>query len=194
MVWVAELDGAVAGAMAAMPYDDWTPRAHRFLRVTLSSIPPWRWPGALWLYRSSGRTAPEPAAALASTWTRWPPSAGTAAAAWPRALLDEAERQARDAGLRVAWRSTPGQDNRPARALYRARGFEEVGRRARGQRPAGRRVAAEGACRRAPRAASAATRSTWPRSSSGKNGSASDRAATSSHTGNSPSRWPKRSR
>ena len=43
-----------------MPYDEWTPRAHRFLRVTLRSIPPWRWPAALWLYRASGRTAPEP--------------------------------------------------------------------------------------------------------------------------------------
>ena len=29
---------------------------------------------------------------------------------------------------------------------------------------------------------------------SGKNGSASERAATSSQTGNSPGRWPKRSR
>src|SRR2546425_6985464 len=29
---------------------------------------------------------------------------------------------------------------------------------------------------------------------SGKNGSAIERALTSSHTGNSPSRWPKRSR
>ena len=31
VVWVAELDGTVAGAMAALPFDDWTPRAHRFL-------------------------------------------------------------------------------------------------------------------------------------------------------------------
>ena len=40
----------------------------------------------------------------------------------------------------------------------------------------------------------AATRSTWPSVISGKNGSATERAATSSQTGNSPSRWPKRSR
>ena len=38
------------------------------------------------------------------------------------------------------------------------------------------------------------TRATWPSLISGKNGSASERAATSSQTGNSPSRWPKRSR
>ena len=35
---------------------------------------------------------------------------------------------------------------------------------------------------------------TWPSLISGKNGSASERAATSSQTGNSPSRCPKRSR
>ncbi|MEA2387678.1 MAG: hypothetical protein QOG41_451 [Thermoleophilaceae bacterium] len=39
-----------------------------------------------------------------------------------------------------------------------------------------------------------ATRATCDSLNPGKNGSASDRAATSSHTGNSPSRWPKRSR
>ena len=43
-------------------------------------------------------------------------------------------------------------------------------------------------------ASAAATRSTWPSVIAGKNGSATDRAATSSQTGNSPSRWPKRSR
>lgn len=39
-----------------------------------------------------------------------------------------------------------------------------------------------------------ATRDTWPSLIPGKNGSAIERAATSSQTGNSPSRWPKRSR
>jgi len=39
-----------------------------------------------------------------------------------------------------------------------------------------------------------ATRATSLWLSPGKNGSASERAAMSSHTGNSPSRWPKRSR
>ncbi|MBA3305872.1 MAG: hypothetical protein H0U25_08110, partial [Thermoleophilaceae bacterium] len=60
VVRVAELDGHVAGAMAAMPFDEWTPRAHAFLRTTLRSIPAWRWPATLWLYRASGRTAPQP--------------------------------------------------------------------------------------------------------------------------------------
>ena len=35
---------------------------------------------------------------------------------------------------------------------------------------------------------------TWFSVMAGKNGSATERAATSSQTGNSPSRWPKRSR
>ena len=48
--------------------------------------------------------------------------------------------------------------------------------------------------RRGRQRSAAATRSTWPSVISGKNGSAIERAATSSHTGNSPSRWPKRSR
>jgi hypothetical protein len=39
-----------------------------------------------------------------------------------------------------------------------------------------------------------ATRATWPSVIPGKNGSAIERAATSSQTGNSPGRWPKRSR
>src|SRR5262249_20845006 len=39
-----------------------------------------------------------------------------------------------------------------------------------------------------------ATRAIWPSLMWGKKGSASERAATSSQTGNSPSRWPNRSR
>nr|MBA3359782.1 hypothetical protein [Thermoleophilaceae bacterium] len=55
VVWVAELDGRVAGAMAAMPVDWWAMRSRGFLSVTLRAIPPWRWPAALWLYRTGSR-------------------------------------------------------------------------------------------------------------------------------------------
>ena len=124
VVWVAELDGLVAGAMAAMPYAEWTPRAHRFLRTTLRTVPPWRWPRALWLYRSSGRVAPEP-----SSTSLYIDSLATAAGhrrrGIARALLAEAERMARRDGLRALALDT-WQDNRPARALYAAEGFEEV--------------------------------------------------------------------
>ncbi len=124
VVWVAELDGRVAGAMAVMPYAEWTPRAHRFLRTTLRTVPPWRWPRALFLYRSSGRIAPEPSAT-----SLYIDSLATAAdhrrRGVARALLAEAERMARRDGLRAVALDT-WQDNRPARALYVAEGFQEV--------------------------------------------------------------------
>ncbi len=124
VVWVAELDGAVVGAMAAMPYEEWTPRAHRFLRSTLRTVPPWRWPRALWLYRSSGRTAPEPSAS-----SLYIDSLATAVEhrrrGVARTMLEEAEQMARRDGLRALALDT-WQDNRPARALYVAAGFEEV--------------------------------------------------------------------
>jgi len=124
VVRVAELDGSVAGVMAAMPFDEWAPRAHAFLWATLRSIPPWRWPAALWLYRASGRTAPEPPAgafyvdslATAERFRR----RGVA-----RALLDDAERQAHEHGLRAVALDT-WVDNRSARALYESAGFVEV--------------------------------------------------------------------
>ncbi len=124
VVWVAEQAGAIAGAMAAMPYAEWAPRAHRFLRTTLRTIPPWRWPRALWLYRSSGRMAPEPAGA-----TLYIDSLATAARrrrqGVARALLQAAEQMAARDGLRAVALDT-WQDNRAARSLYLSAGFQEV--------------------------------------------------------------------
>jgi GNAT superfamily N-acetyltransferase len=124
VVTVAEVDGQLVGAMAAMPYHEWTARAHRFLRTTLRSIPPWRWPAALWLYRSSGRMAPEPPHS-----SMYVDSLATAAGmrrrGVARALLDEAERVAREQGLRTVALDT-WQGNHAARSLYLEAGFEEV--------------------------------------------------------------------
>ncbi|HYI35633.1 MAG TPA: GNAT family N-acetyltransferase [Thermoleophilaceae bacterium] len=124
VVWVAEVDGRIAGAMAAMPYTEWTPRAHRFLRTTLRTVPPWRWPRALWLYRSSGRMAPEP-----SGTSLYIDSLATATGhrrqGVATAMLAEAEAMARRDGLRALALDT-WQDNHPARALYLREGFEEV--------------------------------------------------------------------
>ena len=129
VVWVAELDGAVAAAMAAMPYDDWTGRAPSLPAGDPAQRAALALAGALWLYRASGRTAPAPPRrcfyvdSLATE--RRHRRRGVA-----RALLDEAARQARDAGLgRLALDTWV--DNRPARALYQGHGFEEVGRRPR---------------------------------------------------------------
>jgi ribosomal protein S18 acetylase RimI-like enzyme len=124
VVWVAELDGRVAGVMAAMPYDEWTPRAYRFLRVTLRSIAPWRWPRALWLYRASGRLTPEPphSCFYVDSLATAPELRRRGVA---RALLEEAEARARHLGLSSVALDT-WVDNHPARALYLAAGFEEV--------------------------------------------------------------------
>ena len=124
VVYVAELGGQVAGAMAAMPYPDWTPRAHAFLRTTLRSIPPWRWPAAMAVYRASGRAAPEPprscfyvdSLATAVRFRR----RGVA-----RALLEEADRRARELELCYVALDT-WVDNRAARSLYASCGFREV--------------------------------------------------------------------
>ena len=124
VVWVAEVDGRIAGAMAAMPYTEWTPRAHRFLRTTLRTVPPWRWPRALWLYRSSGRMAPEP-----SGTSLYIDSLATATGhrrqGVATAMLAEAEAMARRDGLRALALDT-WQDNHAARCLYLREGFEEV--------------------------------------------------------------------
>ncbi|CAN5510786.1 hypothetical protein BH20ACT19_BH20ACT19_09660 [soil metagenome] len=124
VVTVAELEGRTVGAMAAMPFAEWSPRAHAFLRVTLRSIPPWRWPRALWLYRASGRNSPEPPRS-----SLYVDSLATDAACRRRgvasALLEEAERLATERGLTHvaldAWAH-----NDAARALYARAGFDEV--------------------------------------------------------------------
>ena len=124
VVCVAEVDGQVAGAMAAMPYLDWTPRAHAFLRATLRSIPPWRWPRAMAVYRASGRVAPEPPSSCfyvdsLATAVRFR-RRGVA-----RALLEEADRRARELDLRYVALDT-WIDNQAARALYARAGFQEA--------------------------------------------------------------------
>jgi ribosomal protein S18 acetylase RimI-like enzyme len=123
-VWVAELDGTLAGAMAAFPVEEALPRARSFLRLTLRVARPWQWPRTLWLYWVGGRVSPSPPAtafyvdALATD-----PDARRRGVA--RALLAEAERQARVRGLPAVALDTT-LDNEPARALYAQAGFDEI--------------------------------------------------------------------
>ena len=112
-------------------------------------------------------------------------------------LLDDAQVEASRAGLRSLALDT-GLQNQPARALYEAYGFgEREIRRAPNDKTA---RALGGRLRRLPQSGvehglqRVGDSATWPSVISGKNGRAIDRAATSSQTGNSPSRWPKRSR
>ena len=130
---VAEIDGQVAAAMAAFPVDELAGRARAFLRLTLRRVPPWRWPVSVRLYWAGLRAAPAPPRsalyvdALATT-----PELRRRGAA--TALLVEAERQARELGVRAIALDT-ALDNKPARSLYLDQGYEEMA-----YRPPGRRL------------------------------------------------------
>ncbi|MFN2616697.1 MAG: GNAT family N-acetyltransferase [Thermoleophilaceae bacterium] len=133
VIAVAEIDGRVAAAMAAFTTDEIAARASAFLRLTLRSVPPWRVPAALRLYWAGMRAAPSPPRsalyvdALATTSEhRRRGAAG--------ALLTEAERVAKELDMPAVALDT-ALDNKPARALYLGRGYEEVA-----YRPPGRRL------------------------------------------------------
>ena len=127
VIWVAELDGAVAGAMTAFPVGEARERSRAFLRLALRSSPPWHWPRALRLFWRGGRAAPRPPArALYIDALAVDPGFRRRGAA--RALLAEAERQARSRGLPCVALDTTV-DNTAARALYAAAGYREVASR-----------------------------------------------------------------
>jgi ribosomal protein S18 acetylase RimI-like enzyme len=123
-VWIAELEGRVAAAMAAFPVEEALPRSRAFLRLALRGSPIWRWPGALRLYWLGGRASPSPPAAAfyidALATDRRLRRRGLA-----RSLLGEAERQARARGLPALALDTTI-ENKPARSLYVKEGFDEV--------------------------------------------------------------------
>lgn len=124
VVYLVERRAEIAGAMAAFPVAEALARSRGFLRLAVRGAPPWHWPTSLWLYWTGGRLAPNP-----------PPSAFyvDALATAPshrrsgvaRALLDEAERQARERGLKTVALDT-ALSNEPARSLYRSAGYDEV--------------------------------------------------------------------
>jgi ribosomal protein S18 acetylase RimI-like enzyme len=128
VAWVVEVDGRTAAAMAAFPVAEAAARAQAFLRLTLRGTPVWRWPGTLRLYWAGGHANPKPREdsfyvdALATD-----PAFRRRGAA--RALLNEAERQAREYGLPAVTLDT-AMNNEGARALYAAAGFDEVAYRA----------------------------------------------------------------
>jgi ribosomal protein S18 acetylase RimI-like enzyme len=127
VITVAELDGRVAAAIAAFPVEEGPRRARGFLWIALRLAPPWRWPGAVRVYRLGGRAAPRPplralyvdALATAAPFRR----RGAA-----RALLAAADEQARVRRLdRVALETEL--TNSGAQALYEGAGFRPTDRR-----------------------------------------------------------------
>ena len=127
IVWVAEVDGLIAGVLAAFPVAEGDSRASRFLRVTLARTPPWKWPATLRIFRTGADLTPVPPAesfyvdALAtdSRFRR----RGVASA-----LLDEACRLAHAAGLRAVALDTAA-TNAAAQSLYERCGFSVTERR-----------------------------------------------------------------
>ena len=119
--WVAELDGAIAGALVVFPYAEAPARTRRFVTTVLRLTPPWRWPGILRLLWQGHRRAPRhpgswlyvDALATAPRYQR----RGVA-----MALLAQAEETAINKGLGAIALDTPV-DNAPALALYSRAGF-----------------------------------------------------------------------
>lgn len=128
VTWLVELDGCPAAAMAAFPVTQAAARSRAYLGLTIRRTPFWRWPSVMRLYWVGGRASPRPREnslyidALATD-----PAFRRRGAA--RALLDEAERQAREQGLPAVALDTT-MNNEGARALYAAMGFDEVAYRA----------------------------------------------------------------
>jgi GNAT superfamily N-acetyltransferase len=131
VVWVAAIDGQVAGAMAAFPVDDAGVRARAFLGLALRGSPPWRWPVALYLYWAGGRAAPSPPeSALYVDALATDPGFRRRGVA--RALLAAADREARSRRLPAVALDTT-MLNEPARTLYASEGYDEVAYRSPGR-------------------------------------------------------------
>jgi ribosomal protein S18 acetylase RimI-like enzyme len=120
-ILVAEVDGELAGAMAAFPAGEMTARRRRLVRMALGRRAPWRWLRVLRIARMGERLGPGlPGDALyvdALATDRRFRRRGVAAA-----LLGAAEERARALGLSKLTLDT-AQANAPANALYGRAGF-----------------------------------------------------------------------
>jgi ribosomal protein S18 acetylase RimI-like enzyme len=124
-VVVAEVDGEVAGVLAAFPVREGTERRRRFIGQVLRRRAPWHWPRLLRLARMAEQLSPEPpgdalyidALATDDRYRR----RGVATA-----LLGAADERARSFGLRRLALDTTA-SNSGARALYEGAGFRLTG-------------------------------------------------------------------
>lgn len=121
--WIAEENGTVVGVMAAFPAREGHARGRNIMLRMLAGTPPWIWPGTIRIYRR-GRALPDPPgrdhAFYVDALATHPDHRRRGVA---RALLDEAERQARRLGLRAVQLDTT-LDNTGARRTYENTGFE----------------------------------------------------------------------
>ena len=125
VVWLVEIEGTSAAAMSAFPIADGPARARTFVQLALRRVPFWLWGRTLRLYSAGTRAAREDSLYIDALATD--PALRRRGAA--RALLAEAEREARERGLRAVTLDTT-LDNEVARALYANEGFDEVAYRA----------------------------------------------------------------
>lgn len=124
---VAELDGEVVGVISAFPARAGERLARRFLGLTVTRTPAWRWPAILRHLRASSTITPvPPAGALYVDALAVAEQARRRGVA--RALLEEAAEQARAQGATGIALDT-GIENEGAQALYAALGFERTGER-----------------------------------------------------------------
>lgn len=124
-VTVAEVDGKVAGALAAFPMPEGAARRRRLIRRALLRRAPWHWPRLLRVARMGERIGPPPAPdalyveALATDERFRRRGVATS-------LLGAADDRARALGLRKLALDTTAA-NAPARALYEGAGFRVTG-------------------------------------------------------------------
>jgi ribosomal protein S18 acetylase RimI-like enzyme len=125
-MWVAEVDGAVAGAMVAYRYGDAAESARGFLRTALRTTPPWRWLPIVRLHWLGERHAPvHPANWLFLAALAVDPAFRRSGVA--SALLAHADRVADGAGAPAIVLDT-AETNAPALALYERCGYSVSGR------------------------------------------------------------------
>jgi ribosomal protein S18 acetylase RimI-like enzyme len=122
VVTVAEVDGRIAGVIAAFPVPEGDRRARAFLGLTLRRLPPWRWRRTLRVSRLGGRlTPPAPSDALYVDALATDPEVRRRGVA--TALLRAAEDGARERGLNAVVLDT-AERNTAAQALYEGFGME----------------------------------------------------------------------
>ncbi|CAA9503610.1 MAG: hypothetical protein AVDCRST_MAG45-1460 [uncultured Solirubrobacterales bacterium] len=122
IVTVAEVDGQVAGVVAAFPVGEGAARARRYLRLSLARLPPWRWVQALRIFGTLRPTPPPHAFYVDAVAT----SADHRRRGVASALLGAATNQARERGCTHLALETEI-ENAAARTLYHGDGFEEAG-------------------------------------------------------------------